>query len=105
MRELETKEEFDEFIEENKDKLVVIDFHAEWCGPCKMIGPKFEAMKDDFPAAVFAKVDVDENEDVAEEYDIQAMPTFLVFKSGSKVDSMTGANKDTLRSTIEKHYE
>jgi thioredoxin 1 len=66
MREIETQDEFEDMLAEASDKLVVVDFHAAWCGPCKMIGPKFEKMEPDFPDAVFVKVDVDENEETAE---------------------------------------
>merc|ERR1712223_1496403 len=58
-------------------KLVVIDFFATWCGPCKMIAPKIEQMAGEMVNVVFLKVDVDEAEDVAQEYNISAMPTFV----------------------------
>mmetsp|Transcript_21912 Transcript_21912/g.19456 ORF Transcript_21912/g.19456 Transcript_21912/m.19456 type:complete len:106 (+) Transcript_21912:36-353(+) len=104
MRELETKEEYDELLTENSDKLVVIDFFAAWCGPCKIIGPKFVGMEGDFPDAIFVKVDVDENEETAEELEIEGMPTFKLFKGGEEVGSMTGANENKLRELIESHY-
>merc|ERR1711994_1026486 len=63
-------------------KLVVIDFYATWCGPCKMIAPKLEEMSKTKTNVVFLKVDVDEAEDVAMEYNISAMPTFLFMKNG-----------------------
>jgi thioredoxin 1 len=66
MREIETQDEFDDVLAESSDKLVIVDFHAAWCGPCKMIGPKVEKMVDEYSNAVFIKVDVDENEETAE---------------------------------------
>ena len=66
-------------------KLIVIDFFATWCGPCKMIAPKLEQMDKDMDNVVFLKVDVDEAEDVAQEYNISAMPTFVFLKNGQKV--------------------
>ena len=60
------------------DKLVVIDFYATWCGPCKVIAPKVEEMSSSMSNVVFLKVDVDENEDAAGEYNISAMPTFIL---------------------------
>ena len=69
-------------------KLVVIDFFATWCGPCKMISPKIEAMAGEMSNVVFLKVDVDEAEDVAEEYNISAMPTFIFLKNGQKVKDL-----------------
>ena len=69
-------------------KLVVIDFFATWCGPCKMISPKIEAMAGEMSNVVFLKVDVDEAEDVAQEYNISAMPTFIFLKNGQKVKDL-----------------
>ncbi|PFX31135.1 thioredoxin-like [Stylophora pistillata] len=100
MRELETLEEFEKFLKEAGSKLVVIDFFADWCGPCKMIKPKFEAMSKEFQDVEFAKVNVDENSDTAENQDISAMPTFKFYKNGSKVDEVTGANEAEIRSKI-----
>jgi len=84
-------------------KLVVIDFFATWCGPCKMIAPAIEKMQSEYSDVVFLKVDVDESEDLAAEYSVQAMPTFVFLKNGSKVDSFSGANEAKLREMINKH--
>ena len=73
-------------------KLVVIDFFATWCGPCKMISPKIEAMAGEMSNVVFIKVDVDEAEDVAQEYNISAMPTFVFLKNGQKVKDLKRKN-------------
>ena len=67
---------------------MVIDFYATWCGPCKMIAPQIEEMSNTMDNIVFLKVDVDEAEDVAQEYNITAMPTFLFIKNGSKVSCL-----------------
>ncbi|KAI5701556.1 thioredoxin-2-like isoform X2 [Diaphorina citri] len=82
------------------DKLIVIDFYATWCGPCKMIAPKIEELASEFPDVVFLKVDVDESEDIAMAYDISSMPTFVFVKSTAKVEQFSGANFDKLRSTV-----
>ncbi|PAA57682.1 hypothetical protein BOX15_Mlig015572g2, partial [Macrostomum lignano] len=84
-------------------KLVVIDFTATWCPPCRMIAPKFEQLSKDTPDVVFAKVDVDENEETAGSQGIEAMPTFLLFKDKSQVDKMLGADFDGLVKLVEKH--
>jgi thioredoxin 1 len=67
-------------------KLVVVDFHATWCGPCKMIAPLIGEMAETMSDVTFLKVDVDEAEDVSAEYNITAMPSFLFFKDGKKVE-------------------
>ena len=79
MSDLETQ------LKEAGDKLVVIDFFATWCGPCKMISPVLEEMEAQMSNVKFLKVDVDEAEDVAVHYQISAMPTFIFIKNGSKV--------------------
>ena len=79
MSDLETQ------LKEAGDKLVVIDFFATWCGPCKMISPVLEEMEAQMSNVKFLKVDVDEAEDVAVHYQISAMPTFIFIKNGQKV--------------------
>lgn len=86
------------------NKLVVIDFMATWCGPCKMIAPKLEDISTTMcEKVVVLKVDVDECEDVALAYNISSMPTFVFVKNGVKVHQFSGANEATLRSTIDQH--
>jgi len=85
-------------------KLLVVDFHAQWCGPCKMIAPKIVKMAEELKdSCLFAKVDVDEAQEISEEYEIQAMPTFLCFANGVKVGTVTGANEQKVREMITKH--
>ncbi|KAL1932747.1 hypothetical protein VTP01DRAFT_8425 [Rhizomucor pusillus] len=83
-------EEFKQLI--SGDKLVVVDFYATWCGPCKLIAPKFEQLVEKYPNVIFAKVDVDEVTAVAEEVQIRAMPTFGYFKNGQKIGEVVGAS-------------
>jgi thioredoxin len=83
------------------DKLVAIDFTATWCGPCQMIGPRFEAMAAEFTDVVFAKVDVDENKEVAAHCQIQSMPTFQFWRDCNCVNTFSGADEARLRSMIE----
>jgi len=85
------------------DKLVVVDFYATWCGPCKRISPFLEEQSDKFLNVNFLKVDVDEQEAVAKEEEITAMPTFYFYKGGKKVDSLVGASTEQLLALIQKH--
>lgn len=80
---------FDHTISENSPTLV--DFWAEWCGPCKMMHPVFESMSKKYPEINFARVNVDQNQDIAMRFGVQSIPTFLMFKSGQVVDKMMGA--------------
>jgi len=84
-------------------KLVVVDFHATWCGPCKMIAPHMEEMSKTMQDVVFLKVDVDDCEDIAAEYKITAMPTFIFIKSKTKVADLTGANVNKLKEIIKSN--
>ena len=98
---IETKAEFDQALKDAGNKLVAVDFTASWCGPCQMIGPKFAAMSEEFTDVIFYKVDVDKNDETAEAYDVQAMPTFKFFKNGKVIAEVVGSNEAKLRSTIE----
>ncbi|XP_029382093.1 thioredoxin b isoform X2 [Echeneis naucrates] len=98
VRSVESLDEFNAILKEAGDKLVVVDFTATWCGPCKQIGPQFAEMseKPEYKNVIFLKVDVDEAEDVSGHCGIKCMPTFQFFKNGKKVDEFSGANTDTL---------
>jgi len=86
-------------------RLLAIDFTAAWCGPCKMIGPRFEAMADSgqFRFVDFAKVDVDENQEVRMMCGIRSMPTFQMFRHGTKVAEFSGADESRLRALLQAH--
>merc|ERR1712008_162070 len=97
---VEDSDDFKNQLTAAGDKLVVVDFFATWCGPCKMIAPVLEAMSSSMEDVVFLKVDVDDCEDVAAEYSITAMPTFLFIKSKGKVAALTGANVEKLKELV-----
>jgi len=98
-----TKEAFEQQLAQAGGKLVVVDFFATWCGPCKVIAPQVEALEKEMPGVIFLKVDVDECEDVAMQYKVSAMPTFMFFKNGEKLSDFAGANLQKLKDTIAKH--
>ena len=99
---LKTKADFESCIAGGQTVAIVST--ASWCGPCKMIGPKFEAMAADpqFASINFQKIDVDDNSEAAEACGITAMPTFKIFKGGKEVDQLTGASEDKLKAMLAK---
>mmetsp|Transcript_69995 Transcript_69995/g.196160 ORF Transcript_69995/g.196160 Transcript_69995/m.196160 type:complete len:105 (-) Transcript_69995:369-683(-) len=103
MKYIKNMDEWKTLLETSKSKLVVVDFTASWCGPCKFIAPIFEKLAEENPEAEFVKVDVDDADDVAAAVGIQAMPTFHFYKGGVKVDEMMGADQATLASKVAKN--
>lgn len=73
----------------NTDKLVLVDFYANWCGPCKMLSPVLEELENSRGVKV-VKVDVDKNEEVARNYGVMSIPTLIMFKNGELVDKKVG---------------
>ncbi|MDR1115623.1 MAG: thioredoxin [Tannerella sp.] len=85
-----TDENYNELL--NGEKPVVLDFWAEWCGPCRMVGPIIDELAAEYEdRVVVGKVDVDENDDIVTEYGIRNIPTVLFFKGGELVDKHVGA--------------
>jgi thioredoxin 1 len=92
------------FKEEIKSDLpVVVDFFAEWCGPCKMLAPVFEELSTEYQDRVkFAKVNIDSASTTAQQYNVMSIPTIIIFKDGRNVDQTVGfIGKDSLKEKID----
>lgn len=94
-----------EFKSEIEDGIVLVDFYAKWCGPCRMISPLLEQLHEEYNGKVkFVKVDIDVNQEVAQEYGVMSIPNLFIFKDGKIADQMLGFKpKTTLQQWIDIH--
>jgi len=104
VREIADDAQFQTELTDAGTKLVVVDFFATWCGPCKNIAPVFEQYTAKYPNAVFLKVDTDKCADTAQAAGVSAMPTFNFYRNKTKIDSLRGADPNVLEERIKKWY-
>ena len=97
------EESFDEFISKGN---AVIDFYADWCGPCKVMAPEFESAASELASKVkFGKVDVDKNQGLAQRFQVMSIPTTILFKNKEQVERKSGAlPKKYLLELAEKNF-
>ena len=84
-----------EFNDTIKEGLVLVDFFAEWCGPCKMLGPVLEKVDEEYADVNFVKVNVDDNMELAEKYGIMSIPAVYLFRNGEVLNKMIGFSDAT----------
>ena len=101
MAKIINSQEFDNTIESG---VVVVDFFATWCGPCKMLSPVIDELSGELEKVNFVKVDIDKSMDLAQKFKIVSVPTLKVFKNGEEVDTLMGfMPKEVLKSKVEAH--
>jgi thioredoxin 1 len=99
-----TNDNFKDVI--NGDQPVLVDFWAEWCGPCRMVAPVLDELADSHENVVIGKLNVDENQELAFQYQVQSIPTFVLFQDGEVKDRMMGAMpKQAFQRFLEKNLE
>lgn len=99
---IENSKQISDLIKNTKGKVVVVDFWAGWCGPCVGFAPTFERMSGEFQDCVFAKVEVDECPEAADEAQIQSIPSFHIYLNGQKQEVIVGAAETRVRDAIKK---
>lgn len=86
-----TKEIFEKEVIKSLNP-VIVDFYADWCGPCKMISPILEKLSRDFQGKIsFFKINIDNNEEIASKYEVMSIPTLIIFKDGKEINRVVGA--------------
>lgn len=92
---------FDELLKMHQN--VIVDFYADWCGPCKNLGKTIERISKDYPNVIFLKVNVDQHQTLANKYNVRSLPTLIFFKNGTKVYTERGDVSSSLKSLIQQH--
>ncbi|CAE6426631.1 unnamed protein product [Rhizoctonia solani] len=104
LRHIHNSSELDTLLTNKAHGLVVIDFHAQWCGPCHAIAPFYEQLSQQYTHVAFAKVDTDALPSISQKYyNVKAMPTFVLIKNHNVVETITGADRAALSNAIQAH--
>lgn len=93
---------FDTIIAENKN--VIVDFYADWCGPCKKMSTVIDQLAAKYPAVVFLKINIDNNPDLAEKFNIRSIPTVLYYKDNKQIKRTSSQSLPEMRSNIESIF-
>lgn len=100
---IDSTKTFEKTVADNKGKLVVVDFYADWCGPCKVLAPKYEQFAKDNTDVVFCKCNVEDADDFSGELGIKSLPSIFFFKDGECVQKVIGMRLDEIKQAISDH--
>ncbi|GAB2300785.1 hypothetical protein Dimus_034821 [Dionaea muscipula] len=97
-----TKESWEEKLSQasREGKIVIANFSAAWCGPCKTVAPLYSELSQKYPSLMFLTIDVDEVSELSTSWDIRATPTFFFLRDGQQIDKLVGANKPELEKKV-----
>lgn len=87
-----------------KNKMVVVDYSAKWCGPCNRIYPFYEGLSNKYEDVLFLKVDIEKAKELSKAQKIQCLPTFHFYKNNELIDTIVGANKESIEGVIENNF-
>jgi len=97
------QEEFQQILDSEKN-ILLVDFYANWCGPCKTLSPELEKVSEEVENVTVVKINVDENPELSAKYGIRNLPTVIVIKEGQQVDKFVGLqNKDKIIEILNRH--
>lgn len=98
---VEDLEQWNKLVELNDNKKYVVKFSAQWCGPCKAVAPKYDELSNQYSDIPFYSLDIDQVPEVAELFNVSAMPTFIIIANNAKIKDVVGADMLGLRIAIE----
>ena len=100
-----TIDELTSYSKNNSSRLIVIDFKASWCGPCKMIKPFIDYLKDNYKNVDFCEIDIEDEttETITNTFEIKKLPTFVYYKNGIICNSLLGTNKDNIEEYVNEY--